>query len=83
MNVKILPHEIPEAFHHKKSSIIRIVEPFVAQLQVGNATLEIDQAYLETVIPKIGHKIKIVRGENRGQVGTLQNIDMDKGLGNI
>jgi hypothetical protein len=34
----------------------------VAKIQVGTATLEIDQIYLQTVIPKIGNEVMILQG---------------------
>ena len=43
--------------------------------------MHIDQTYLETVIPKINNKVKILRGDNRGKEGELREINMDKGVG--
>ena len=61
--VKILPHEIPEAFHNKKTAVLSVDKPFVATVKLGSANLNIDQTYLETVIPKPGHQVMILRGE--------------------
>lgn len=36
---KIKPHDIDPAFHNKKTKIISIVEPYVAKILVGTATL--------------------------------------------
>ena len=47
-------------------------EPFVATVKMGSANLRIDQTYLETVIPKPGHQVKILRGEDKGKIGTLK-----------
>lgn len=48
-----------------------MVEPYVAEIKIGNATLNIDQSYLETVIPKIGHQVKLLKGKFRNQNGVL------------
>ena len=53
--VKIKPHDIDPVFLNKKTKVIEVVEPYVAKVQVGTATLEIDQTYLQTVIPKINN----------------------------
>lgn len=44
--MKIKPHEIDPAFHNKKCKIIRVVEPYVAELSIGTAKIQIDQSYL-------------------------------------
>ncbi len=72
-----MPHDIPEVFHGKKASISSIKEPYVAEINLGNATLDIDQANLETVIPKIEHEVKILRGEHRNKNGTLKQVNIE------
>jgi transcription antitermination factor NusG len=47
---------------------------------LGNATLVIDQAHLETVIPKIGHEIKLLKGNLRNQTATLKEVNIQKGI---
>ena len=46
--------------------ITKIIEPFVAEVSVGTALIEIDQTYLETVVPKIGHKVMLLYGKKAG-----------------
>lgn len=37
--VKIKPHDTDPVFHNKKTKVLEVVEPFVAKVQVGTATL--------------------------------------------
>ena len=79
----MLPHDIPEVFHGKKTPILEVKEPYVASVQIGNANLEIDQSFLETVIPKVGHQVKLLRGDLRGVNGVLREINLEGGSGTI
>ena len=67
--VKIKPHDIDSVYKNKKTKVLEISEPYVARVQVGTATLEIDQAYLQTVIPKIGNTVMVLVGDNKGAIG--------------
>ena len=66
------PHEIDPVFHNKKCKVVKIVEPYVAEIKLGTASIEIDQSYLETVIPKPGHEVMILSGKNTGKIGVLK-----------
>jgi hypothetical protein len=55
----------------------------VAKVQVGTATLEIDQSFLQTVIPKIGSEAMILNGDFKGKTGNLAQIDLTAGFGLI
>jgi ribosomal protein S4E len=39
----------------------------------------VNEPMLETVMPKSGGKVMVVRGENRGRIGTLMEKTKDKG----
>jgi|JI6StandDraft_1071083.scaffolds.fasta_scaffold61949_1 hypothetical protein len=77
--VKILPHEIEQQYHNRKASIVEVPEDFVARLQCNDTTLEIDQTYLETVIPKEGSPVIILTGEYRGQRAIMDRVYPDDG----
>lgn len=81
ITVKIKPHEIDPAFHNKKCKISKIVEPYVAQISIGTAIIDIDQSYLETVIPKIGNKVMILFGKKAGEFGVLREANLTEGYG--
>ena len=52
---------------------------FVGRVEMleGGATLEVDQAYLETVIPKLDAKVMVVRGEQRGRQASVSRVDIE------
>jgi DNA/RNA-binding protein KIN17 len=45
--------------------------------------LKLDQSQLETVIPNIGGKLKVVNGAYRGETATLSAIDTEHFCGQI
>lgn len=55
----------------------------MAQIKLGSAILNIDQSYLETVIPKIGNQVKLLKGKYRNLNGTLKQVDILNGIGLI
>lgn len=75
--VKILPHDIDERFHNRKAVIVDVPEDFLARLECDGTTLEIDQSFLETVVPKEGSPVIIVEGDNRGQRAVIDRIYPD------
>uniref|UniRef100_A0A3B0N004 Domain of Kin17 curved DNA-binding protein, putative n=1 Tax=Theileria annulata TaxID=5874 RepID=A0A3B0N004_THEAN len=48
-----------------------------ATLDTGNGTLQIQDKYLETVLPGVNGRVKVLSGRNRGLVGTLVSADPD------
>lgn len=81
--VKVKPHDIDPVFLNKKTKIIAVPEPYVAKVQIGTATLEIDQTYLQTVIPKINHEVMVLNGDQKGKRGLLTEVDLTGGFGQI
>lgn len=57
---------------NKYVALVRMLDP-----EVKNHKLKLDQNQLETVIPAIGGKVKIVNGAYRGSTATLLGIDVD------
>ncbi|UKJ87659.1 hypothetical protein MACJ_000097 [Theileria orientalis] len=49
----------------------------VATLESANGTFQIQDKYLETVIPKEKNGVKILSGKNKGLIGTLVSTDPD------
>ena len=56
------------------------MEPYIVEVSVGSAKLQIDQTYLETVIPKLGGMVTIVRGKSRGKNGILKRVIIEEGI---
>ena len=76
--VKIKNKEVAEGkFFKKKGLVTRVVDDFLAEIDVDGSVLRLDQDELETVIPKVGNCIMILNGRYRGSTATLVEIDQD------
>jgi DNA/RNA-binding protein KIN17 len=66
-------------YYRKKGTVESVVEQYTAVVRLADsgAVLQLDQDDLETVIPKPGGTVMFVRGERRGQRGSLQSIEGD------
>ena len=68
-------------FYKRKAVIRRVMDQYVGEVKlledgvITKTTLRLDQDDLETVIPKIGHKLLVVNGRGRGCRGTLLKIN--------
>ena len=60
--------------------IEKVIDDFVGLVRILdlNLKIKIDQAELETVIPRIGNKVQVVNGTYRGETATLMAIDEKK-----
>jgi len=78
--VKCMNKELADGKYYKeKGEVKKVIELYVAEIQVQDFgdIIRLDQNQLETVIPNIGGRVKIVNGANRGETGVLQSIDVD------
>ena len=50
----------------------------VIRMQESGDLLKLDQDQLETVIPNIDSRVKVVNGAYRGEEATLLSVNMDK-----
>ncbi|BAM38631.1 uncharacterized protein TOT_010000099 [Theileria orientalis strain Shintoku] len=62
--------------YKQKFKVIRVSNN-VATLEYTNGTFQIQDKYLETVIPKEKNRVKILSGKNKGLIGTLVSADPD------
>lgn len=49
----------------------------VVVLLSSGAKLKLDQTHLETVVPALGKDVLILKGQNRGEMGVLEDLDID------
>lgn len=78
--VKIRNETLAEGkFYGKKGKVVEVVGGYGARVSVHESTavLELDQDDLETVIPKPGGKVLILRGAHRGSQAVVLSIDVD------
>lgn len=53
----------------------------MAELSIGTAKIQIDQTYLETVIPKVGNEVMVLLGKKAGEIGVLREANLTEGYG--
>jgi len=73
--VRVMNKKLAEGrFHKQKGFVLRVIDRFIGEVQVDGAVIRVDQADLETVLPKIGAPLLIVNGRCRGSKATLIKI---------
>eukprot|EP01112_Ceratiomyxa_fruticulosa_P018680 TRINITY_DN6015_c0_g3_i1.p1 TRINITY_DN6015_c0_g3~~TRINITY_DN6015_c0_g3_i1.p1 ORF type:complete len:434 (-),score=110.39 TRINITY_DN6015_c0_g3_i1:41-1342(-) len=78
--VKIMNKKLGEGKYYKeKGVVVEVIDKYVGKIKVIETgdLLKQDQSQLETVIPSLGGKVKIVNGAYRGENATLQSLDID------
>jgi DNA/RNA-binding protein KIN17 len=78
--VKIMNKTLADGKYYKlKGAIQECPDKYIAQIKVLDLgdVLKLDQSQLETVIPPIGGKLKVVNGAYRGESAVLQALDID------
>ena len=66
-------------FYKQKGVVEEVVQRYTAHVRMneGGALLKLDQDLLQTVIPSVGGRVKIVNGRGRGASATLLKLDVD------
>lgn len=75
--VKVMTKSLGDDFYKCKGVIREVVDKYTAvvkMLETGQK-VKLDQTHLETVIPAIGRKVKVVNGAYRGSVANLLKLD--------
>jgi len=78
--VKCMNKELANgAYYKKKGEVKKVIELYVAEIQIQDSgdIIRLDQDQLETVIPNIGGRVRIVNGAFRGETAVIQSIDVD------
>lgn len=77
ITVKIITKSLGEEFYKQKAVVVEVKDKYVAivKLLETGKKLKLDQEHLETVIPAIGHPIKVVNGAYRGNKAILLGIN--------
>ncbi|XP_047111489.1 DNA/RNA-binding protein KIN17 [Schistocerca piceifrons] len=75
--VKIITKSLGDKYYKKKGVIVEVIDKYVAVVSVFETghKLKLDQAHLETVIPAVGRKVKVVNGAYRGCEAVLKHLD--------
>ncbi|KAJ8907965.1 hypothetical protein NDN08_008067 [Rhodosorus marinus] len=79
ISVKIVDKHLADGkYYKKKGEVVEVMDEFVAIVRPFDhekVKLQIDQEGLETVIPKPGGEVLVLNGYQRGNRGTLDEID--------
>uniref|UniRef100_A0A0V0GAD9 DNA/RNA-binding protein Kin17 WH-like domain-containing protein n=1 Tax=Triatoma dimidiata TaxID=72491 RepID=A0A0V0GAD9_TRIDM len=83
--VKVITDSLGEKYVNKKGVVEKVTEKFIALIRMidTNHKLKLDQAHLETVIPAIGRKVKILNGGYGGLIAELIEINTKKFCGSL
>lgn len=68
------------AFSGRKGKVVKVIDSFGARVSMNDssAVLEVDQDDLETVIPKPGGKVILLRGKHRGCFAVVKSINIER-----
>lgn len=91
--VRIISKKVSEGKYYKRKAVVnKVHDKYIAEVEIldsgpdendGGDIVEVDQDYLETVVPKIGKKVVILNGRGRGMMATLISSNSDKYRGDI
>ena len=87
--VRIITKKLADGKYFRRKAIVDHVlkeDKFCAEVEVldsdgktdGGDILRLDQSDLETVVPKEGKKVRILRGEHRGEKAKVMSLDKKK-----
>ena len=79
--VKVMNRDLAGgAYYKKKGTVEKVIPPFTAvvkMLDTGDE-VQLDQDDLETVIPNTGKAVTLLRGEYKGQLATVLDVDLQR-----
>lgn len=75
--VKVVTKSLGEDFYKKKGVVREVFDKYSAAVKMldSGKKIKLDQAHLETVIPAVGRKLKVVNGAYRGSIASLISLD--------
>lgn len=78
--VKLISKSLGDQFYGKKGVVIEVINKYVGVIKLleTNHKLKVDQEHLETVIPNIGKKMKILNGCYLDAIAELLKVNVDK-----
>ena len=78
--VKVLAKNLGEKYFKKKARVVEVINKYegVVEMLDSGDKLKLDQEHLETVIPNVGRRVKILNGAYVGQEATLVDVNFDK-----
>lgn len=76
--VKIVTKSLGDEYYKQKGVVVEVRDKYAAVVKLFTGKkVKLDQAHLETVIPALGKRMKVVNGAYRGEIAKLLAIDED------
>ncbi|GAU30717.1 hypothetical protein TSUD_39410 [Trifolium subterraneum] len=68
-----------KGYYKQKGIVKKVIDKYVGEIEMleSKHVLRVDQEELETVIPQVGGRVKIVNGAYRGSLARLLGVDTD------
>jgi len=66
-------------YYKKKGTIEKVRDQFMADVRMSETKdlIRLDQEMLETVIPNVGKRVRVVKGFRRGTNATMREVDLE------
>ncbi|GFN94549.1 DNA/RNA-binding protein kin17-like [Plakobranchus ocellatus] len=76
--VKVIHKRLGEKYYKKKAVVKEVKDLYTGIIKMLDSgdKLKVDQTHVETVIPNIGKTVMVVNGAYRGELATLDSIDV-------
>ena len=67
-------------FYKKKAIVEKLVDEFGAVIRMmdSGARVKVDEQHLETVVPREGSRVAVLKGMYRGRKATITQVDVDR-----
>jgi len=67
-------------YYKKKGKVTNVPKPFTGDIRMLDSgdVLRLDETHLETVIPNVGGRVRIVKGVHRGEEGVLKAVHLEQ-----
>jgi len=78
--VKVMSKQLAGGKYYKqKGVVLKVIENYVGEVELNESgdIVRLDQQFLETVIPNVGGKVRIVNGAYRDEEAVLESVDID------
>lgn len=75
--VKVMAKKLGDKYYKKKGVVEDVQDRYVGVVRMLDSgdVLKLDQTHLETVIPNLGRRVKVVNGAYRGEEAVLLEVD--------
>jgi len=77
--VKVMHQELANGkYHRKKGQVEKVHDQYAADVRMVDSKdlIRLEQEMLETVIPNVGKRVRVVKGSHKGHRATMRAVDM-------